>query len=601
MQNLFKRIYFFLERNIYNSIKKKLVGNIGFLIFIQCIYCLVFYLSYRTIIRYLKENDVSEGIISGLISIINRYLSISIILLILGIISSVIIIAFLRHLILRPVKDIIKTFKEIAQGNADLNTSLPSYTFDEFRELSLHYDSFTKTLINIVNNLRDGTAFISVESIHINKYIMEATLNFKKQSSIIETTVQTSQETLKTSELIARDMVEISNAINSNVLKSKESYGDLHNASNITKDLSTTIDQFIQTVGHLKNGADGIQALLKLINDISDQTNLLALNAAIEAARAGEAGRGFAVVAEEVRKLAERVKEAIKNISTTIANMGNYINTTIKESEFLHGNIEECNRAIDNSYNSFDYIIKNFENTEDHIERIVASAEELSSSSDGMLKELEELNNFSKTNLNIVYNIEKYVGNFVNKTDNLVDLVTEFRTASGKLGDILEQMSYYKNTCESVLTKLYEEGINIFDEHYKLIPGNFVVPKYKTSYDSIVEKLLRPIYDEALNNIKGSVFFLLVDRNGYAPTHNSKYCSYTGDNEKDKLFSRDKRIFNDKTGIKAAKNTRRWIFQTYERDTGEVLSEIAQPVYIAGRHWGATRLGLDPGIFIKEK
>jgi len=147
-----------------------------------------------------------------------------------------------------------KTFRKIAQGNADLNTSLPSYTFDEFSELSLHYNSFIKSLVNIVNNIRDNTAFISVESIHINKSIMEATLNFKKQSSIIETTVQTSQETLKTSELITRDMVEISNAINSNVLKSKESYGDLQNASNITKDLSSTIDQFIQTVGHLKIG-----------------------------------------------------------------------------------------------------------------------------------------------------------------------------------------------------------------------------------------------------------------------------------------------------------------------------------------------------------
>lgn len=601
MQNIFKRIYFFLERNIFNSITKKLVGNISFLIFIQCIYCLIFYLSYRAIIGYLKENDISQDIISSLSGIINKYLSISIILLILGIISSVIIIAFLQHLILRPVKDIMKTFRKIAQGNADLNTSLPSYTFDEFSELSLHYNSFIKSLVNIVNNIRDNTAFISVESIHINKSIMEATLNFKKQSSIIETTVQTSQETLKTSELIARDMVEISNAINSNVLKSKESYGDLQNASNITKDLSSTIDQFIQTVGHLKIGAEGIKSLLKLINDISDQTNLLALNAAIEAARAGEAGRGFAVVAEEVRKLSERVKEAIKNISTTIIDMSNYINTTIKESELLHGNIEECNRAIDNSYNSFDYIIKNFENTEDHIERIVASAEELSSSSDGMLKELEELNNFSKTNLNIVSNIEKYIVNFVNKTYSLLDLVTEFRTASGRLGDILEQMTYYKNTCESVLTKLYEDGVNVFDENYKLIAGNFVVPKYKTSYDSIVEKLLRPIYDEALNNIKGSVFFLLVDRNGYAPTHNSIYCRYTGDNEKDKLFSRDKRLFNDKTGIKSARNTKRWIFQFYERDTGEILAEIAQPVYVAKRHWGAARLGLDPNIFNKEK
>jgi methyl-accepting chemotaxis protein len=61
----------------------------------------------------------------------------------------------------------------------------------------------------------------------------------------------------------------------------------------------------------------------------------------------------------------------------------------------------------------------------------------------------------------------------------------------------------------------------------------------------------------------------------------------SGDEEKDLVNSRDKRMFADPAGLKSARNTEPFLLHTYMRDTGEILSELTLPVFLDGRHWGA--------------
>lgn len=80
-------------------------------------------------------------------------------------------------------------------------------------------------------------------------------------------------------------------------------------------------DQIQDTSRRIKRLGESSQAIgsfVSLISDIAAHTNTLSLNAAIQAASAGEAGKGFAVVADEVHALAERSRDATRQIESLV-------------------------------------------------------------------------------------------------------------------------------------------------------------------------------------------------------------------------------------------------------------------------------------------
>lgn len=131
----------------------------------------------------------------------------------------------------------------------------------------------------------------------------------------------------------------------------------------------------------------------------------------------------------------------------------------------------------------------------------------------------------------------------------------------------------------------------VFDTFYVPIPGT-EPQKFNTQYDLFTDGSVQFVLDSFLEKDERLSFVVIVDRNGYLPTHNSRYSRpLTGDRDVDTQWNRTKRIFNDRTGLSAARSRDPYLLQRYSRDTGEVMSDFSLPLILRGRHWGAVRIG----------
>ena len=139
-------------------------------------------------------------------------------------------------------------------------------------------------------------------------------------------------------------------------------------------------------------------------------------------------------------------------------------------------------------------------------------------------------------------------------------------------------------------------SIIVFDEDYQEVAGSDPV-QHLTRFTAYTDRVLPDIQEPASEAEDGVIFVAAVDRNGYLPTHNLKYChpQKPDDPVWNAANCRNHRIFSDRTGLAAGRNTDPYLVQSYLRDMGGgkfvLVKDLSVPIFLRGKHWGGVRVG----------
>ena len=500
----------------------------------------------------------------------------------------------IHRLIVRKIVRVSGKVDRIASGKEDLREQVFVQADDEIDSLAESVNRLTGRLVEIINDLYKEAGDIATsvcQVAHGSEEMVDTTAQQQEHAGavalateqITATIAGISERTLRSAELSRQ----ASDAAIGGMAVIEES------ARNMTA-INESVGASLQIIAGLEAASCTIGDIVSIINDIADQTNLLALNASIEAARAGEAGRGFAIVANEVKTLSAKTAASTGEISRTVKTIQEEARRAVQAIGREKLLADEGLAQVASSQATLGRIVELVGSSSDLIGHMAIASEELhasafeialsisqvSATSGAVSAKMRHTNDFFQQVSEKAEKIYSTVGKF--SVGNYHDQLKEF--ARGIQGRVSERL-------EGALASGELRPEALFSERYDPIP-NSAPQKYRTPFDQFFERFVSPMQEEVLALDPKITFCIAVDRNGYCPAHNLKYSKpLTGDQDTDRAHNRTKRIFNDKTGIRAAKNAEPFLLQTYLRDTGEVMNDLSVPISVKGRHWGCIRLG----------
>jgi methyl-accepting chemotaxis protein len=508
-------------------------------------------------------------------------------------------IYFVVARIIRPLLIVTKVAERVAAGQLDETIKIDSN--DEIGRLASAFNKMTQVIVKnlkgeidrsqrMVASVKETIQQLSSSANEIMAISAQQSSGATQQASAVQQATTTSEEIAVTARQVAENAMRVETQAAQASAACNNGVQVVDNAIAGMGQLKGQVQSIAEAMLELGENSQKIGGIVDIIDEISDQTNLLALNAAIEAAGAGEAGKRFSIVANEVKRLAERTVDATAQIKGLIDQIQKATNSTIMLTEEGTKGVDSASTLVARVSEALVNIIDMVQETTNAAIEIKLSTQQQTTASEQMAETVAEVRDVATQVAASAQETTIAITELTGLAENMRDLLVDDLESQGRI----EAMAGAKEM-ENLLAKAISSGKltakELFDENYIPIPGTDP-QKYHTGYDRYLDETITGIQDSYLLKNSQIFYAVLTDRNGYIPTHNTKFTQpLTGNREKDIINNRTKRIFDDPVGLAAARNQDEVFVQVYNRDTGEKMWDISAPVYVQGRHWGAFRIG----------
>ncbi|NVK38980.1 MAG: methyl-accepting chemotaxis protein [Gammaproteobacteria bacterium] len=344
-----------------------------------------------------STNELIDTIDSNILEIVSMAIGIALVvtLIVIGVVVLII------NSIVRPIRELDDMVQNLASADGDLTQDIRLDTHAELISLSNGFNKFIVKLRDMVQQLKivgDAAKHSAVQGKQINQQSLEATNDQQREIDSVVTATNEMSATATEVSQVAIEVADSAKSARETVLKSQNS---LSGSVNTVQELTDDMQQASQSISEVASRTEDINRILDVIRAIAEQTNLLALNAAIEAARAGEQGRGFAVVADEVRSLASKTQTSTEEINQMIQSLQGGVKQAVTVIESGTSKAKGAMEETRESYDALASVVGDISTIADHITQVATAAEEQSSVSEEISRNLTIIGDAAKALANL--------------------------------------------------------------------------------------------------------------------------------------------------------------------------------------------------------
>ncbi len=291
-------------------------------------------------------------------------------------------------------------------------------------------DAFNST----IRKLRKLVEEVKSTAIHAESLAKESENSVQKfstaslaQSDGIAQALEAVEQNTQSIAQVAKSAQDAANVARQAAIAAQE--GDLKMDRTVVsiKAIRSTVAATSKKMKQLAESSQEVSQIVAIISNISEKTNLLAFNASIEAARAGENGQGFRVVADEVRRLADRVTDATREIQLLVTNIQHETTEVLKAMEVGTAEVVAGTQSVEETKDTLKDLAELSQTIDNYLQKISSSTISQTEVSQKVNSIMEHANAIAQSTATDTQTVVTSLQVLVGVVDELQTSVRQFR------------------------------------------------------------------------------------------------------------------------------------------------------------------------------